>query len=305
MLRLTIAPPHAWRPSTPDPASPVVDTWRDHDGTICAYGHILGEDCWLHLPGVGSFRFGAALPDVLAVPEPSATREQVVDAYYRTVLPFALQARGLEALHASAVRMGNGVVALCAVKETGKSTIAYALSRRGHPLWADDAVVFAASPDGAGVDAFAVPFAIRLRPASARFFGRDGAAAAAGERDGATPLELAPAPFAALCVLERAAELPADAPVEVHRLASAAAFTAALTHAYCFTLRDPRWKERTVAHYLDLVRRIPVFQVRFRAGLDTLPAIMDAIEQAVGATPPAGDSAGAPRAGASPSPASR
>src|SRR5215216_4252290 len=127
MLRLSIASPDAWRPPTPDSTAPDTETWRDHDGTICALGHIVDDDCWLHLPGVGSFCFSADRSDVTAVTEPSAPRELVVDAYYRTVLPFALQARGLEVLHASAVRMPQGVVALCALKETGKSTIAYAL----------------------------------------------------------------------------------------------------------------------------------------------------------------------------------
>jgi hypothetical protein len=33
--------------------------------------------------------------------------------------------------------------------------------------------------------------------------------------------------------------------------------------------------------YLDLVARVPVLEVRFRPGLERLPALLDAIEEAV------------------------
>jgi hypothetical protein len=35
-------------------------------------------------------------------------------------------------------------------------------------------------------------------------------------------------------------------------------------------------------HYLELVAKVPVFAIRFRPGLERLPAIADVIEQVAG-----------------------
>ena len=64
------------------------------------------------------------------------------------VLPNVSLAHGREALHASAVETPQGVVAIAAPSETGKSTLAAELTRRGWPLFADDVLVLAAGADG-------------------------------------------------------------------------------------------------------------------------------------------------------------
>src|SRR5690606_18526516 len=92
----------------------------------------------------------------------------IQDSYQRCVLPLVLQAAGTEVLHASAVLTPRGVLALCAESGTGKSTLAYGLSRRGYPLWADDAVAFEA--DETCTNAMPLPFALRLQRDAVRFF---------------------------------------------------------------------------------------------------------------------------------------
>jgi hypothetical protein len=64
------------------------------------------------------------------------------------VLPNVSLAYGREALHASAVESPHGVVAIAAPSETGKSTLATELVRRGWPLCADDVLVLEARRDG-------------------------------------------------------------------------------------------------------------------------------------------------------------
>jgi hypothetical protein len=192
----------------------------------------------------------------------------------------ALQARGIEVLHASAVRMTSGVVALCAIKETGKSTIAYALSQLGFPLWADDAVPFATSGDR--VSALSLPFAIRLRPASAAFFGTNGMRQRQSPPpDAQVPIDLAPERLAAVVILRRNPSELSSAPPSVTRLSASSAFMSTLTHGYSFSLRDDTRRARMVQHYLDLVERVPVFEVSFGAGLQWLPAITSAIEATI------------------------
>ncbi|HYN80741.1 MAG TPA: hypothetical protein VES88_04510 [Gemmatimonadaceae bacterium] len=282
MFNLTYAPVDARRPPPLDPASPDIELWRDNDGTICAYGGSLDGACWMHLPDVATFRFSHESGQITAFADASAARGQIADAYYRTVLPLALQARGIEVLHASAVRMHGGIVALCGIKETGKSTIAYALSQRGYSLCADDAVPFTTSGDMA--HALSLPFTTRLRPSSAAFFETDGTRERQSPLlDARTPVALAPERLAAVLVLQRNPAGLSTAPPSVSRLTASSAFTSALTHAYCFSLRDESQRARMVQHYLDLAARVPVFEVRFGAGLDWLPAITSAIEEAVAA----------------------
>ena len=59
-----------------------------------------------------------------------------------------LHQRGLLVLHASAVAIAGAAVVFSGFSGAGKSTIAAALNRRGHPLVADDVVAVRAEPDG-------------------------------------------------------------------------------------------------------------------------------------------------------------
>jgi hypothetical protein len=154
------------------------------------------------------------------------------------------------------------VVALCARSGTGKSTLAYGLSRRaGYELYADDAVAFDAS--GPEVTAVPLPFTLHLRPASAEHFG---AVAARGPAGGER------APLAAVVVMARGAELAA------RRLTAAEAFTAALQHAYCFDLEARPRRRETAERYLELTARVPVHELTFPAGFERLPELLDLLE---------------------------
>jgi hypothetical protein len=274
--------PPAW-----DPGSPETEVWLDSQGRECAYGSFVGDECWMHVRGIGSFRLEEDGVSAAAVPMPDVPIELVEDTYYRTVLPMALQMSGREVLHASAVVTPQGVLALCAVSETGKSTLAYALMRHGNPLYADDAVVFEMRGEAPGL--VRIPFAVRLRSPSAIHFGT------ASKEQVMVVSEPAPAvasefPMSAICVLERldalerhpdsdAGEPGATAVVNSELLSPAAAFTAVLPHAYCFTLRNPERKALMMRQYFRLVAAVPVYRVRFRPGLHYLPAIVDELER--------------------------
>ena len=125
----------------------------------------------MHLPGVASFRLGDAGEEAIVVPEPGSAPielDMIEDAYHRAVLPMALQAHGNEVIHASAVLIQGRVVALCAPSQTGKSTVAYGLHRRGYNVWADDTVVFDSTTNP--VQAIPYPHRVRIRRESADYF---------------------------------------------------------------------------------------------------------------------------------------
>ena len=266
MLRLTIAGADAPAPLPPDVSDPAATVWRDDAGAVVALGRTVADRHWLHLPRVGAFGFAQSAGGVTAVPEPGVDPGVVEDAFRRMILPLALQAQGREVLHASAVRTPTGVVALCARSGTGKSTIACALGRRGHLLWADDEVCFEAGDSG--IEAAPLPFTLRLRPSSAAFFGHRDTDDRLHEAENREPL-------AAVFVLERSAGVA----TRIERLAPADAFPAVLTHGYSFTVDDRERTRAMMRNYLELVDRVPVFRLTFADGLDKLDALVEMIER--------------------------
>jgi len=278
ILKLRIARAKARVPEPQDFDESVVEVWREnHDGAVFAWAQSGDGERWMHLPGVASYRVRPGRSEVTAIPDPSAERQSVVSAYERTVLPMAVQLGGREVLHASAVLAPEGIVAFCAVSETGKSTIAQEFSQLGYGIWADDAVAFE-STDGS-VAAIPLPFQVPLRPRPG--LDRDHVTAAAP--DIPTP-QAAPGLLGAVCVLERA-EPSATNAVQIRQLSPAEAFPAVLAHAYCYSLDDVGRNRRMIDHYLELTSRVPIFSVIFRAGLEHIPALLGEIEQAVGMAP--------------------
>jgi hypothetical protein len=248
---------------------------RDGDGLPQAYGWARDGDHWIEFPGLATFRLAPHGASVCVAPEPSADAGLVEDVFTSTVLPLALCLAGYEALHASAVRMPAGVVALCGYSQAGKSTIAYGLSRRGHDLWADDAVVFEVPASGPP-RSLRLPFSLHLRPPSRAYFVRAGIGAAdAAFTPGGGPSELA-----GLVLLERR---PPDAapPAVVSELSLAEAVPAVLPHAFRLGLDEPDRKERALRTYLSLLAQVPVFRVGFRSELHELAGLLDELERAV------------------------
>jgi hypothetical protein len=253
-----------------------VEVWRDRDGRLAAWAHTDGSDRWMYLPGVASYRIRPGNREVVAIPHSPGLTDLVVGGYWRTVLPMAVQLSGREVLHASAVVTAAGVVGFCAASMTGKSTLAYELSRRGYGLWSDDALAF--DTTRTSIDALALPFQLQLRePYDDESHARTSAPASSGSE--------ASIPLAAVCTLERARAADAPESAQVRRLAPAEAFRPLLSHAYCYSLDQIERNREMIGHYIDLAARIPIFNVVFRPRLEQLPSVLGTIERVVGMKP--------------------
>ncbi|HEX5418340.1 MAG TPA: hypothetical protein VFZ25_22005, partial [Chloroflexota bacterium] len=218
----------------PFPSTSDVRTWRDAWGVVRGFAGEANGGYWIRLPGIATFRFSDQ-GRVRAFVEADYSPAAVDEVYHREVLPVALQATGTEVLHASAVRFPSGVVAFCAGTQVGKSTLAFGLSRRGFGLWADDAVAFEVF--GQSARAIPVPFQLRLRPASAAYFGVNGdPELRASVAPPADPAPAEPAPLGALWVVNREARRAGAPDFATRRLRQSEAFPAILAHAYCFGL---------------------------------------------------------------------
>jgi len=271
-MKLSIEQTEAIAPPSARALNRRAEAWRDPRGRISAYGEIRGDQYWIHLPGLASFSFSRRGEYVAAALTKAVREELVVDAFHRKILPMALQVCGREVLHASAVRAPAGVTAFCGLAETGKSTVAFGLSRRGYPLWADDTVAFEVSPRRSS--AVSLPFSMRLRPSAAKVFDVD------PNRPSHTQTDILPGaetvPLAAVCILRR---LNGAAPaVAVRRLGLAEAFAALLDHSCCFTPQDGERKRRMIHNYLDLAAQTPIFDISFQPGFENFPALLDTIE---------------------------
>jgi hypothetical protein len=264
-------------PPLPSPTDPAVTVWCDSRGTPGALSHVVNQEPWLHVLKVASFRLDLEQNAVVAVPCPTASPEAIVDEWQSAVWPAFLQMKGHEALHASAVATRTGVVIFCAASESGKSTLAYALSQRGYPQWADDAVVLAFTSDD--VRAVPLPYHIRLRHASALHFGYLRRQVNRGRVRRAGAHHLTAERISAICLLDGTAT-DADAPAAaIHPVAAATGLTRVLEHAVYFGLQDHARKRLMLEHYLSLVTRVPLWHVRFQRGLHLLPSVIDALEE--------------------------
>ena len=257
----------------PDESDPSTLVWVDYEGTPSAYFYRAGDDYWAYLPVVGAFRAGGD-GQVLAVPNEGVSDNLVIDTYRRTIAPMTLQLLGRQVLHASAIESPGGVIGFCADSQTGKSTIAFGLAGQGYRVCADDALAFDTS--GSGVRVHELPFSVRLRPASAAYFDVSVPPAPVLDADGRITVGGNGIPLAALCILSRQEE---GRGVELRRLAADGVIRMLLPHAYCFTLLDEDLKRKTVAEYLELAARVPVYDVRFTATLDELPFLLSEIER--------------------------
>jgi hypothetical protein len=229
-------------------------------------------------PEVATFRCDRS-GAVDAYPDAGIDLDRVDDLYQRTLQPLALQALGWEALHASAVRLGEKILAFCGERGAGKSTIAYALAARGYTQAADDTLVFEPAPGAVG--ALVLPFRPRLRPESAALLCPHGEDGQATQTAWSSPTTV---PLAAIVVLARSGE---GTPV-MSRLGGGAAFAAILAHAHCFDPDDPATRRRVLENYLDVAAKVPVFSLRFAPGLDALPRMLDSIEAETAAPAVAG-----------------
>lgn len=263
-----------------DSASPAAEksgdaesyAWRDKHGHIvgCAYRedgvHVV------ELDGVARFAIEAGGPEVVALPAPGASDELVAEYFRRWILPVAVQIRGLEVLHASAVVSPRGIAAFSAASEAGKSTLAYGLSTRRYRIWTDDALAF--DVIGGAPHAFPVPFRLRLRPGSATHFGlaaSPGGTIAAESDTG----EGEPEPISVLFLLERTA---AGRAVQLEPVDPPEAFPALVEQSYHFGSEEGERKRAMLSRYLTLAT-VRIYRLRMATGLESLSAVLDAVEE--------------------------
>jgi hypothetical protein len=248
--------------------------WRDHGNFPGAYGYSHDGDHWLWLPGKAAFRFDTPGRQVEAIVPYGTSNRRVEELYQRHAMPFVLQARGRELLHASAALTPRGAIAFAGSSGAGKSTMAFALSQRGYPPLADDALLFEIV--GEGVEVRPLPFALQVPKGSAL-----GEGEAAARVDAPKWSDDSPPRLAGVFVIERISKPNPEHEPKVIALSRAAAFQLLLYHAHCFSYADEERRRLMLERYLGLTARVPAFRIRNRPAVEQLPNFLDTVEASV------------------------
>lgn len=225
---------------------------------------MAGDDYWIQVAGLAEYRFALDSVAVYAVAQGDASAALVEEGFHRIVHPLALQLRGYEVLHASAVILPAGIAALCGVSGTGKSSLAYALMQRGYPPVADDALVVRPGEDTPSVEF--VPFTLKVVPSA---------------KNALVSLSARPSEQDRLAAIFLLARDESVAGPVVERVPPSQAFTRLLEHGYGFTLADSARTRSMMESYLRLAETVPVLDLRFRTDFSGMPQLADAVVSAV------------------------
>ena|SRR5687767_12276221 len=206
------------------------------------------------------------------------------------ILSFPLIHFGIEPLHASAVAIPAGAIGFLGESGAGKSTVAAAFVAAGYRLCTDD--VLALRVGASGMDVTPGPRHIRLfpwaaaglispatssRPMNAYTRKRVYDIAAEHHCSGQVPLR-------ALYVLETHRR--SGPSVEIHELASTAAFHALLRNTFNPLDSTPERLPRQMEFYARLVSAVPIRRVLVRRGAAAFPQVVRRVtEDAFGSAP--------------------
>ena len=232
---------------------------------------------WLRYSEGAAFRIDGGARCVDAWWVDPLTDADAVTYLLGPVLAFLLRLRGRVPLHASGVAIDGSAVLFAGTAGAGKSTTAAALASLGHPLLSDD-VVPLADVDGGPAAWPGYPRVSLCDDAAQALFaaGDEFPAFSPTYRKRYLDLETAglafqhvPLPVGQVVVL--AGHTPGPAPA-VRPLGPREALVALLPHTYGTYLIDMGMRAREFHVLARLVEAVPVYEVRFAAGVETIAA---------------------------------
>ena len=248
----------------------VLQQWLDHEGRLIATGGRSGDTWWMRWQALATFWFSDS-GAVRAEPVRNGLEPELRDSFVRGVMPVVLLARGCEALHASAIVIPQGVVALCGTSGTGKSTTALAIAALGAVHYSDDTVVYQVI-DGRAVAA-RLPFPVRVDDAAREVLGSSGPSpfGPAASAPVTTPLHR-------IYHLVRDVSVPVNAPQFIP-VPPPRRFEILLAHSHPFDMGGDDRRRAFLEHLMSVARNVDVWECRFAPSLPDLPVLAGAIRQ--------------------------
>jgi hypothetical protein len=294
-IRLDPLPPAAGSPRRADwclsaaRASPEQDPatwfrrWYDPDGRLWLSFGRLEEGFRLRFAHSAVFDVNPATRLIRVRREPGTPTRTLRHIFLNQVLPLLAASEERLVLHASAVTGPGGAIAFVGPGGLGKSTLAGAMTRRGHSLLTDDALVL--EWRDARVAVRPTFPELRLWPDSSRALAAGGRLRTARTAHYTTKRRVADpggARFdprlrrlARLYLLERAAR--GGGPVRFESVSPRDAVVALVRCAFVLDTGDRALMRGTFDHLTALVSAVPVFRLRYPGSLARLGELADLV----------------------------
>jgi hypothetical protein len=261
--------------------------WYEADGRRCLSFARTADGYCLRFHRGGDFQIVPLTHTIACIAPPEVADRTIRHLLLNQVVPLLATRRRL-VLHASAIRRPAGVTGLVGPGGAGKSTLAAALCRRGARLVTDDALMLSRQRDG--FTAIPTYGEIRLWPESLERVGHD------LRSDELTPysskrriealfgFERTHAPLAHVCVLAGSVDRPT---VALERLGPREALSALLPCTFQLDVADAARIEETFDRLTALVRRVPVYRLRYPWALDGIAEVAERVWRALERAPQA------------------
>ncbi|MBU7580946.1 MAG: hypothetical protein KAF27_10830 [Porphyrobacter sp.] len=253
------------------------DRWILPGGTVKAEFRRAGDGFMLRFPGEADFAIAAGGTQVTGWPAPDVAHDHFISLFNNAILPLIGDHAGGLFLHGSAVAIDGRAVAFLGESGDGKTTLAGAFAKAGHPFLTEDVIELVA--DGADYLLQPKPSGLRLYADSAEWL--IGAPTGADSSDDkidvtgamALPFAAAPAPLAALVLLGSDHE----AALSLAPVPQAVAVQHLLPHSFVLDVED---KPRLRAHFsriVGLATKVPCYTLDYTRRYDELPRVIAAI----------------------------
>lgn len=257
------------------------DRWITPHGEVAAeFYRETGGFC-LRFPGDADFHIDAESMAVSCTPAPDVSPDLLETLFVNSVLPVIGNHSGQLNLHGSACALPGGAAAFIGQSRRGKTTLAGACARAGHPFLTEDVIRLAGQPPL--YDIVPVRPCLRLFGDSAAFLQNETVQPGAEltkttlAASAQLPFSEAAAPLRAIYVLGPGkAETPSFVAIDPQH-----ALPEVMQHAFVLDVED---KPRLHAHFerlTDLVLSIPFVMLDYPRNFSDLPKVVAAIAEDV------------------------
>ena len=253
------------------------DRWVAPAGEVIAQFYRIPDGYLLRFPDEVDFEIFPETGTVRRWPVPHADEAHLESLYSNAVLPILGNHRGGLFLHGSAVNIGGQAVAFLGLSRSGKTTLAAALAKLGHPLLTEDVIELAIRPDGYQLQPKKSPLRL-FADSVAHIIGKQATALDPTVKLTVPPeagltIESSPAPLSRIYFLGQNR----DAPLAIRPIATAAALKEMLSHSFILDVED---RQRLNAHFCriaDLSEKIPCFTLDYPRRYTELAGVLQAI----------------------------
>ena len=251
------------------------DCWKLPGGDVSLLFFRIDGKFLLRFPRQADFRIDPGSDQVSAAPIPGMSHDAVTTIFVNSVQPMMRNHSGGLNLHGSAVGIGSGCAAFLGISRSGKTTLAGAMAKQGHPFLTEDVIELEQS-EGAYMLKPCRPI-LRLFDDSASFLLDREPAKEARKMplDASQDLPYAdePAPLSAIYILGQGAVQD----VELHELGEAQALMQLMQHSFILDSEDSERLKGHFARLAQLAQAVRCFTLDYPREYSLLPRVREVI----------------------------